>query len=58
MTKHGPKQKVTFNARKEVPKTVKVEFYTKTGEKVAFKATKEVPKTVKVEFYVNKKNKK
>ncbi len=49
------RQKVTFKATKEVPKTVKVEFYTKSGEKVAFKATKEVPKTVKVEFYVKKK---
>ena len=49
------REKITFQATKEVPKTVKVEFYTKTGEKVAFKATKEVPKTVQVEFYVKKK---
>ena len=49
------REKITFKATKEVPKTVKVEFYTKSGERVAFKATKEVPKTVKVEFYVKKK---
>lgn len=49
------REKVTFKATETVPKTVAVEFYTKTGEKVHFKAVKEVPKTVKVEFYAKKK---
>ena len=49
------REKVSFKATEAVPKTVAVEFYTKTGEKVQFKAVKEVPKTVKVEFYANKK---
>jgi hypothetical protein len=49
------RQKITFKATTTVPKTVSVEFYTKTGEKVNFKAVKEVPKTVKVEFYGKKK---
>jgi len=50
-----PKQKIVFKAVKDVPKTVKVEFYTKSGEKIAFKAIKDVPKTVKVEFYAKNK---
>jgi len=50
------RQKVSFVAKKQVSKPVKVEFYTKTGQKVSFKGHQKVSRPVKVEFYAKKKN--
>jgi hypothetical protein len=50
------KEKVIFQATKQVPEKVNVSFKTRKGEKVSFKATKHVPKKVKVEFYARKKD--
>jgi len=52
------REKVLFIAEKKVPKPVKVEFYTKSGERVFFKGHKEVTKPVRVEFYAKKTKKK
>ena len=52
------REKILFVAGKRVPKLVKVEFYTKSGEKVSFKGHKEVTKPVRVEFYAKKAKKK
>jgi len=49
------RKKVSFVARKQVAKPVRVKFYTRGGEKVAFTAKKKVVKPVKVEFYAKKK---
>ena len=51
------REKVSFIAEKKVPKPVKVEFYTKSGERVSFKGHKEITKPVKVEFYAKKDKK-
>jgi hypothetical protein len=52
------REKVSFVAEKKVPKPVRVEFYTKSGERVSFKGHKEITKPVKVEFYAKKDKKK
>jgi len=49
------RKKISFIAKKQVSKPVKVEFYTKTGRKVSFKGHQKVSKPVKVEFYAKKK---
>jgi len=49
------RKKVSFTAKKKVPKKVNIEFTTKTGKKVSFKTTKKVPKKVKVSFYAKSK---
>ena len=51
------RQRVSFVAKKQVSKPVKVEFYTKTGQKVSFKGHQKVSKPVKVEFYAKKEEK-
>ncbi len=51
------KQKISFVAKKEVSKPVRIEFYTKKGEKVSFKGHEQVKKPIRVEFYVKKTKK-
>ena len=47
-------KKVTFLAKKYVPKKVHVSFRSSEGARVSFTATKKVPKKVKVSFWAGK----
>ncbi len=49
------RKRVTFTAKKQVTKPVKVSFSTKAGQKVKFKAKTAVTKRVKVSFLAKKK---
>jgi len=51
------RQRVSFTAKRQVSKPVRVEFYTKTGERVSFKGHQKVSKPVRVEFYAKKQKK-
>ena len=48
-------RRVSFWARKKVPKEVKVSFVDQYGNRVSFKATKRVSVPVKVTFYKKRK---
>ena len=52
------RKKITFWAKKYVPKKVHVSFRSSDGERVSFTATKKVPKEVKVSFWASKSSKK
>jgi len=49
------RKRVTFSAKKQVTKPVKVSFSTKAGQKVTFKAKTTVTKRVKVNFLAKRK---
>ena len=49
------RKKVSFVARKQVAKPVRVKFYTRSGRKVSFPAKKKVVRPVRVEFYAKRK---
>lgn len=51
------RKKVSFVARKQVAKPVRVKFYTRSGQKVSFAAKKKAVKPVKVQFYAKRKKK-
>ena len=48
------KERVNFQANRNVDKKVDVVFKTRSGEKVSFEASKRVPKQVHVSFYAKK----
>lgn len=50
-------KRVSFWARKSVPKRVRVSFRDRYGKRVSFTGTKYVPKRVRVSFWARKRSK-
>lgn len=49
------RKKISFWAKKYVPRKTKVNFRNKYGKRISFTATKKVPKIVKVKFWAGKR---
>jgi len=52
------RKRISFVAKQNATKPVKVKFKTTTGKRISFKATKPITKKVKVSFLAKKKKKK